>query len=654
VAVQHGAAGPPAALHPRPFDVTYDGGFDGAGGGGLKNYFGDVDGDDDYNMNLVTPGGDGTAFGNDPADSVHLEFDSDETIDNFQNDLWWNNLHAVVDNGDSNLMNQMVNGHDAVVVGLMGIDAVHAPRHTEIHPVHVLAVREAAPGAVDPASDSWAIFARNWGNEGECGSQQHYLDTNHITVDIPRPSNVPAGATASVTDPNSFWGHNTSSPPIVHNDAAGVQITFNLPNGDAQAFVYGELHLNWSGQKAQAAQAQPKVLDTAVAAGGMPAPTESLDPGDPGDPEDMLAQVWNAMTPAQQATANAFYVRFAPPKPQIDETQLSAQVSDVAPPFPASQPTVSSAADPIAMETLKAQFQSLCSATGGNLPTQPDWCSSLSLPPVTTLTTSGGVQGPNGWLTTPVTATLTAYDAAASGINHTEYSYDGQTWTTYSGPFILPDGVYTLWYRSADNNGDLEQANQHSFKIDTRPPVITVNQPTATAYTHSSALSLNYSADDGPATGLNAGSGVASVAARLDGAATLAGHGLGSGQAIKLLTELHVGTHTFTVDATDNVGHEDAVSVTFTIIVTPESIKEDVAQFAAAGAFKNSGIQRSLLAKLDEAGTAYNAGQCTTASNVYGAFVNELRAQAGKGVDTKAAQIMTEDAQYLISHCPAP
>jgi hypothetical protein len=275
----------------------------------------------------------------------------------------------------------------------------------------------------------------------------------------------------------------------------------------------------------------------------------------------------------------------------------------------------------------------------------------LNQPPVTQLATTGGDPLVGGWLTTPVTATLIALDATGSGINHTEYSYDGQTWTPYTGPLTLPDGIYTFSYRSQDNKVNVEQANQRAFAIDTKAAVITINQPAPTVYTHSSTLTLDYGVDDGPTTGLNAGSGVASVAPNLDGAAALAGHGLASGQPINLLNELPLGPHTFTVNAADNVGHADSASVNFSIIVTPESIKDDVRQFYAAGEIKNSGIERSLLAKLDAAGEAYNAGNCTTAGNIYGAFINELQAQSRKAVTATAAQIMIGDAQYLQTHC---
>jgi hypothetical protein len=159
-------------------------------------------------------------------------------------------------------------------------------------------------------------------------------------------------------------------------------------------------------------------------------------------------------------------------------------------------------------------------------------------------------------------------------------------------------------------------------------------------------LTLAYSTTDG------AGSGVATETASLDGATTLGGHGLASGQAINLLTELSLGPHSFSVEGVDHVTNDGVASVLFTIIVTPESIKDDVTQFLAAGLIKNEGLAGSLLAKLSAAADARTRGQCGTASNKYEAFINELEAQGGKGVDARAASIMIADAQFLVAHCP--
>jgi hypothetical protein len=216
------------------------------------------------------------------------------------------------------------------------------------------------------------------------------------------------------------------------------------------------------------------------------------------------------------------------------------------------------------------------------------------------------------------------------------------------------DGGYTLQYSAeAADCGDFvvcgitEYRHSAHLVLDTTPPVITISQPAPAQYPHNATLTLGYGANDG------AGSGVASVTPTMDGSPTLPdGHSLASGQAINLLTELSLGTHVFSIAAKDNIGNADSSTVTFSIIVTPDSIKGDVTQFLAAGNIKNQGEAQSLLAKLDAAAAARAKGDCSTAGNNYQAFINELQAQSGKGVDATAAAIMIADAQYLIVHCP--
>jgi hypothetical protein len=182
--------------------------------------------------------------------------------------------------------------------------------------------------------------------------------------------------------------------------------------------------------------------------------------------------------------------------------------------------------------------------------------------------------------------------------------------------------------------------------LDNTPPSISIVSPEARPYTHAETLTLSFSESDG------AGSGVASATASLDGATTLNGHGLASGQAINLLTELALGPHSFTVQSADHVTNTGQSTVSFTIVVTADSIKQDVNQFLAAGLIKNAGLSKSLLAKLNAAADARSRGECGTAANQYNAFIDALQAQAGQGVDANAAAIMIADAQYLIANCP--
>jgi hypothetical protein len=138
----------------------------------------------------------------------------------------------------------------------------------------------------------------------------------------------------------------------------------------------------------------------------------------------------------------------------------------------------------------------------------------------------------------------------------------------------------------------------------------------------------------------------------MDGATTVAGGGLSSGTAIPLLTALALGEHTFAVDADDHVGNiSPTQSVTFSIVVTPESLLEAITIFEGMGDIKST-LVNSLLAKLANAANKFNAGDCMTAQNIYRAFINEVQAQIGKAITPFAAGILIADAEYLIANCP--
>ena len=183
------------------------------------------------------------------------------------------------------------------------------------------------------------------------------------------------------------------------------------------------------------------------------------------------------------------------------------------------------------------------------------------------------------------------------------------------------------------------------IKVDKKAPVIAISSPTATSYLHNSTLTLGYTVSDG-------GSGVATIGPTLDGAGSVGGHGLASGQAINLLTEVPSGSHVFAVHTADAVGNISDVSVSFQVVVTADSIRDEVGLFRTDGDIAKQGIAQSLLAKLAAAQSSRAAGDCATAANQYGAFVNEVQAQAGKAIENAVASILIADAQYLIAHCP--
>ncbi len=180
--------------------------------------------------------------------------------------------------------------------------------------------------------------------------------------------------------------------------------------------------------------------------------------------------------------------------------------------------------------------------------------------------------------------------------------------------------------------------------VDKKAPEITIVAPTVREYTHSEILVLDYTVTDD-------GSGVWNVIPTMNGSETIASSHLDNGQTIWLLTSLALGDNTFTVNADDKVNNASPPeSVTFTIIVTPESIIDAVSQLRASGDIDQKSVN-PLLAKLKNARRKWTQDQCTPAENMYGAFINHVQAQSGKSITPVAAGILIADAQYLITHC---
>ena len=196
-----------------------------------------------------------------------------------------------------------------------------------------------------------------------------------------------------------------------------------------------------------------------------------------------------------------------------------------------------------------------------------------------------------------------------------------------------------------DTVGNCDTAGPYLAKVDKKGPVITITSPAATSYEHTATLTLNYGTTDG-------GSGVATVVPTLDGASSLAGHDLLSGQAIDLLVELPAGPHAFLVQAADAVGNMSSSPVAFSVIVTAAGIQDEVTRFRSEGKITKAGITSSLLTKLANGAAARAAGNCSVAASYYNAFINEVEAQTGKSIDPVTAAILIADANYLIGHCP--
>lgn len=121
-------------------------------------------------------------------------------------------------------------------------------------------------------SNVWAIFARNWGNEGWCSHDQHFLDRERVSFLLPGPTGATA-VDAISADPGfvnadkrpgstefkaNVSGVGLFGPSIV---PGGAKITFILGSADRHPLVNGYLHLHWSAPSVP--QSEPRVAQAA-------------------------------------------------------------------------------------------------------------------------------------------------------------------------------------------------------------------------------------------------------------------------------------------------------------------------------------------------------------------------------------------------------
>jgi len=244
--------------------------------------------------------------------------------------------------------------------------------------------------------------------------------------------------------------------------------------------------------------------------------------------------------------------------------------------------------------------------------------------PTTTLTlTPKEPDGLNGWYVNPVTAKLSASDNVLGPIT-TEYSLDGgNSWKTYTEPLLLDtDEMIELRYRSTDSAGNVEIERESIIQLDTKGPEIEIDIADGETFDNNRVLLPEISVTD-------ALSGTDSTMISM----MLNDTKLQAGEEIKLY-ELPLGTHELIVKASDAAGNVSSVSIHFVIGAHVDSIKALVTLFREQELIGNHGIANSLLKKLDN-------------GNIR-SFIDEVKAQRGKHIESKVAEYLLRDAEYLL------
>jgi hypothetical protein len=200
--------------------------------------------------------------------AYHIEYSGTETVEHFSH-LWWTAHRDRVESGevptDNNpLPGQIVNGTYASATGLFGLDAEHKG-YSELHPIYALSVLVSCaetPDADGYFNDEWAVFLRNWGNEGFCADWQayHMLDLTDAVyifrIPLPGvdPNNVKLGDRTQFLANLPRTGESTRAGkgPFLVPDTKGVEVRFQLPASAGPISrqndpprIHGFLHLQW-------------------------------------------------------------------------------------------------------------------------------------------------------------------------------------------------------------------------------------------------------------------------------------------------------------------------------------------------------------------------------------------------------------------------
>jgi len=251
---------------------------------------------------------------------LHCEFNSNQTI-NYFHTWYWDQLHAAVDDdgGKGGPRHYpwpktwpLFNGKRAIVMGLFGLDCAHACG-SELHPVYALAIQ--LSDSIE--HETWAIFVRNWGDEGFCSEGQEMIDPGEpfrfifrfrrpdatdVSI-IPAADSDPAGQYGTVFyAAHEASGTGYSGPRLVPNE--GALVAFDLPPASDRQRINGMLHLRW--------QVSTETASTPVAETGELVSSTGVEDGadkPENEPEKILGQLIEEMSPAQREFLDQLHSR---------------------------------------------------------------------------------------------------------------------------------------------------------------------------------------------------------------------------------------------------------------------------------------------------------------------------------------------------------
>jgi len=293
--------------------------------------------DSDFTFSFTSQGPNENSLDLSTYNGLHAEFDSQETIDNFQLSKQWWALRSAVE-ANVGAAEKKYTGH-VIVTGMFGLDSEHHLK-PELHPVYALALQTDlvktvhspghTPALVSPlaqgsSEDLWLMFVRNQGNEGFCSSDVWDGYFEDYTFQLPWKEGMTHVEVNGTKGKTSFWGTDGTTGPSVtvvpsnrpldkgkllvnvkFHIGPGAQTAKNANPSDVSVpIIFGALYLDWSSESVAttgttsggnsgggASESKPAVGEVAKQVEAS-SDTEDLD--------DKLATTIAKLTPAQRA-----------------------------------------------------------------------------------------------------------------------------------------------------------------------------------------------------------------------------------------------------------------------------------------------------------------------------------------------------------------
>ncbi len=219
-----------------------------------------------------------------------------------------------------------------------------------------------------------------------------------------------------------------------------------------------------------------------------------------------------------------------------------------------------------------------------------------ALAPISTSTISG-VFGQDGFYRSDVSVSLSSVDpiivgreGETSGVLETKYNLDNQGFKTYDSTtpiLVSAEGSHTLVFFSTDKAGNDEPEQTLNLTIDKSAPTVSLSSPTAGEYVRGTLLTLL-------ATSTDDLSGVFSSELKFDDAVFISG-------AVVDTSSKALGIYPIHFQATDKAGNTASTSATIALIVTPQSVIDDVEKAFVLGWITKKAVKNEIVEKLEKA-----------------------------------------------------